>query len=254
MGFVILVVTFMCQACSRSTSQAAPKEVPPVELQAPQALAEIKITGGAWVEKKSGNSDILRGLEVCVLRADANIGQAISLIQACLEEDKKVLHSLELMLEVDKKFNIKLSGESDGVKSYNRTRQKAMENSLKAVKDGRAIVALRQAHIAKLEELSPTGVAELKKVYVFYPRDAAAGVTAEWKRIVAQQLVSSTATDIDGKYEIRCTNANLYLYARYETDYSLIEWLIPIDASATGELKIDLQNSNAALITNKSRD
>lgn len=73
-----------------------------------------------------------------------------------------------------------------------------------------------------------------------------------WPLIVTKTLVAKATSNIDGKYQIKAIKGGHYLiYARESTRFSAIEWLIPLDIEASGDVSKDLYNGNAKEILNK---
>ena len=73
-----------------------------------------------------------------------------------------------------------------------------------------------------------------------------------WPRVLACLLVLETKTDIAGKYKIEnIKRGDYFLYALYETSFSLIEWLVPVEDSHSKNISLDLYNDNAIRIVNK---
>jgi len=90
----------------------------------------------------------------------------------------------------------------------------------------------------------------LKEIY-HQPRTGTEEYQSVWVKIVAKQIVGETHAKIDGTFELPLTSGSFYLYAYCETDYSVVEWFIPLTVQGSERLKIDLQNSNASFIGNK---
>ena len=76
-----------------------------------------------------------------------------------------------------------------------------------------------------------------------------------WPRIVRAAVVAEAETNINGKYKVQEINGGKYLvYAMYQTSFSLIEWLVPLEIKQPGEVTLDLYNKNAVDILNKDDD
>jgi len=73
-----------------------------------------------------------------------------------------------------------------------------------------------------------------------------------WPKMVSLCKVSSVKTGIAGKYKIQNLDKDqYYLYALYITNFSLIEWFLPLDKDRGKSIFIDLYNENASQIINK---
>ena len=66
-----------------------------------------------------------------------------------------------------------------------------------------------------------------------------------------EQAVGSTHTDVDGKYRIELPVGSYYLYAAFESEYSGVDWFIPLQVLSNEEIKVDFHNENASRIDNK---
>ena len=65
-------------------------------------------------------------------------------------------------------------------------------------------------------------------------------------------LEARTVTDIDGKYEFKhVIGGEYYVFASYSTEFSYIDWLVPVSLSSPDAMKIDLYNGTARCIKNK---
>jgi len=72
-----------------------------------------------------------------------------------------------------------------------------------------------------------------------------------WDLICLEQTIESTHTDIDGKYRLQLPVGSYYLYAQFESEYSKVDWFIPLQILSNEEIKIDFHNENAFQINNK---
>jgi len=55
----------------------------------------------------------------------------------------------------------------------------------------------------------------------------------------------------DGTYSFVVPGGKHLLYARYESDYSVVEWALPLNLLNETETKMDLHNDTAVVIHNK---
>lgn len=211
---------------------------------------KAKVKGGAWVTKKTGNSEVLRGLKIYLLHASANNAQLLQLLNVHLVDAEAALAGAKKTVQ----FNEKYEREHPDTKNVESMQASNRRDEAK-VKLIEALVGARQSEIKRASQNPPTQGIDLTHIYKSVPETPSVGIASTWASIAAEQLADDTHTGIDGTYEMNVTGESFYLYAHYETEYSVIEWFIPITATESGEqIKIDLQNSNAVFIRNKSDD
>ena len=76
--------------------------------------------------------------------------------------------------------------------------------------------------------------------------------TSTWIAFVLAGAVSRTHTDVDGKYNVEVRGGHYYAYARYESAYSVVEWMIPVNVIDPKNISIDFHNETAESIENKN--
>ena len=92
---------------------------------------------------------------------------------------------------------------------------------------------------------------DIGKLYKVLPEKRSPSEITAWSMLRIAQHEVETKTGIDGTYEAQAPGGDFYLYAIYESDYSSVEWMIPVTVTEAGPLKIDLHNDTAAFIRNK---
>ena len=209
-------------------------------------LSRVKVTikGGAWVERKSGNSEILRGLKIYLLKAKSN-NQQLSLIHQALSSDAQ---SNLKSAQDDLAFRQKVAA----CHPDNEFSQQNLKVSAAKLKLFEALLKKLEADAQTSAQADPAGTVDLKEIYSIVPETPTSAVAAAWVRVCGAQLAATTHTGVDGVYELPTGGGSFYLYAYYESDYSIVEWFLPVAANESGEIKLDFQNSNAAFIKNKS--
>jgi hypothetical protein len=220
-----------------SRSDTRPSESP--------RIRRVKATlhGGAWVTKKTGNSEVLRGLDVHLLRAQATNAQLLRVMKTRLAAEEATLAKARKKLAFDNEWAQK--------RPDNESMQADARRSAAATRLMEAVVTQRKEALHEMSTWAPEEACDLKGIYEIIPKPPPESDQPGWQTIASEQLVDQTHTGIDGTYELPLTGEPCYLYARYETEYSLIEWFIPANATSSGRIKIDLDNSNAAFIHNK---
>jgi hypothetical protein len=192
------------------------------------------ISGGAWVIKKVGQSDILRGLNVYVIRA-----------RCSRRELDEPLKELVFHAQFDEGFTRSGIRSVDGVteemavKETNNARMRARECEQLAsllpddLIDSRLILSLiRSSH------LGPS-------YYAMTHDDI-------WPKFLAILKTQNAITNIDGKYKFdHVQGGKYYIYSQFTTEFSVAEWLVPLTVDRSGEFMQDLFNETALLILNK---
>ena len=72
-----------------------------------------------------------------------------------------------------------------------------------------------------------------------------------WDACVLREAVAKAHTDVDGKYNVEVQGGHYYAYARYESAYSVVEWMIPVNVIDPKNISIDFHNETAESIENK---
>ncbi len=214
------------------------------------------ISGGAWLTRKSATSEIIRGLDVYVLRAQV---------------EKKVLSKPLASIEKRALYYSDLWRKDEGRQIYGH----ATEVQLAEVIRNANSVANAARGFQQLSHDTPV---ELKQVYALVTAiDSFRERSERWivgspelERLVRVKdaigtdlmptvmesgaLVAQAKTGIDGKYTVSSLPESDYcLYALYKTDLFLVEWLVKTSARGAGGPEQDLSNDNASIIINIPR-
>jgi len=174
-------------------------------------MARIKgdVKGGAWITKKAGTSDIVRGMAVVLIRREIKRG----LIDKWLERFKEERGTNHIAWA-----------------RLGPTRRAEPEDEV----DVEPLLVNARWGDQRVRELSHD---------------------AMWPEIVPLVMEAHTITDIDGKYEFKnVTGGEYYLFASNNTEYSYIDWLVPVSIRDPEPVKIDLFNGTARHIKNKTDD
>jgi len=178
-------------------------------------LAKIKasLAGGAWVIKGGGQSDILRGLSIYVLRSEVarrELDDAVSVMKRQPDFDQ-------------------FGGDATDLHAR--------------PPDDRVRLAWLFRGVRHRKQDDDSGGARIRRI----EHDRV------WPVIAASAVAAEAETNIDGKYKIPELKGGKYLvYALHQTSFSLIEWLVPLEITQPGEVTLDLYNKNAETIINKS--
>jgi hypothetical protein len=203
------------------------------------------VTGGAWVVKKDGHSEIIRGLNVSLIRAKIPRGELGQIIDVMLRYVLKRADRLDAQ-----------------IKSLEASGQDASD----CRKQGKLYVNLA-ATFFLMKDYDPDELVDVTKLYVLI-RQAQTGDEAIisdakkydaitwdifWPEAMTKFDARKAVTNIDGKFKIDGVRGGKYLlYAKHVTEYSLIEWLVSLEVGQSGEVSKDLFNEDAILILNKN--
>jgi len=231
-------------------------------------LASVKanIKGGAWLRKKAGNSEILRGLQITVVRAHATKEQFQAMLQALLVGKKQRLEAAKDVVTYWEKHGHNY-GSDFSKKKLEKAKQEVLNREL-LVKDAEetirkaATTTAKSVEIADIYSLYSGVLKESQNCVTIYHYDVHNDVLdytikspeherSAWATICAEQAVANVHTDVDGKYKIEVSGGYYYIYAIFDSSYSEAEWFIPVKVIETNNITVDLHNENAASITNK---
>jgi hypothetical protein len=177
-------------------------------------------SGGAWVINKLGKSDILRGLEIAVLKRYVDAGA---------------------IADVLKEARSRAAFSPSFYRSSTADKHSADESA------------------ERLLLLAPKHPVDLREVYKIC-RTAAYGSRnfdgvigdALWPRVVAKLQVRKANTSIEARYKLEgIKGGQYYLYAMHSTSHALVEWMSPITVDKSGDVSFDFFNGSADLIMNK---
>jgi hypothetical protein len=202
-----------------------------------QRLANMRATvnGGAWLTRKAGNSEPIRGLNIEAIKSQGKNDHLLAILQAYLEFEMLALKSPES--ELQEKIRTISRDSSASVDMLEIQRQYAINGIL--AKLAKRLVELEY----KLGKVSRDKWIALNKAYM--------NIRITWESICLEQAVGSTHTDVDGKYRIELPVGSYYLYAAFESEYSSVDWFIPLQVLSNEEIKVDFSNENASRIDNK---
>jgi hypothetical protein len=209
-----------------------------------ERLSKIKcnVTGGAFIVRKDGRSDVLRGLTIRVIKAMVPRSEARPTLLV-LKNNADIAHA---------DAEARLASASDNMKPF----AEMMEARTKGV----ALVV--QNHLGGGDK----ELVDVKQVYedcrfmsAILTKSSSKmkliGDETNWPEFVRNHMVKEANSGIDGLYGFKgLMGGRYYFYALYQTELSLIEWLVPIEISEDGELKKDFFNDTATLILNKEKD
>lgn len=204
-------------------------------------LQKIKatISGGVWVIKGGGASDILRGLDIYLCQSELPKSEVKDILQELSDKFLKESESHERSAE---KQTFLADSSRNWAKKYKAAydltqlllqREDTAKISLEAI-HGLIIIANESSYSEEFTFSNIKGDMILTK-------------------LIAKAIVTKATTDIDGKYQIENISGGEYvLYAISMSSFSIIDWMVPVEIKQEENIKIDLYNQNAARIVNKS--
>lgn len=238
-----------------------------------ERLASVRgsISGDAWLQRGTGDSYVLRGLRVYVCSASVPRREtdviAESLVKACRAATDRSPELAKPYFRISGeigttaterflKLAIALTMVSESISAKYQSKA-ATESSdaidvFKLVRATNSLVSMVDRSDRFMREIVTTGgnVPADYKLSEYVPKDVKSDEL--WPRVVAHLKVAQGETGIDGKYQIRdVKGGKYYLYAVYETNTSIAEWMIPVDIKQTGDITISLHNGTAAIIANE---
>lgn len=226
-------------------------------------LARIKanVKGGAWITKKAGNSETVRGLKIFAVKSVAKNEHLIAMLHATLEGDRERLRQAEDELarfeQLSKDLNEKMESSEDpevlreGLYILVKILKSEVETR-KRIHILEPILRDTESLIEEASKVNSTDPVDLKYIFSVLSEKAGEGENATWDSICRQLLVGQTHTDVDGKYSLELPGGEHYLYAMFDSAYSRVDWLIPIKVRDTKDIAIDFHNENAFRIINKN--
>jgi len=225
---------------------AAEAERLDVEAQA-EAVRLSKFTanvaGGSWIINKLGQSDILRGLHVNLIRASVQRKEVADLLKRA--KDRAILEraAYETILRSARGGQTVVEGvdEAEAVRiiQFKRAAEKAVEE-VNSLADHRLIDTKRIYDLCRSTAFGMGGVDRVRGEDL-------------WPKTASRCKVRETVSNIEGKYKFEdITGGKYYIYAMHSSEYFVVEWLIPVLINGSGDISCDLHNERATLILNKS--
>lgn len=186
----------------------------------------ITISGGVWVTKGSGASDVLRGLDIYLCKAELPLSTFVDGLSK-LDATLKAKITIEEELAESVKFTKAYKTYKDMANKYRRYHQ-----------------VLQQ-----MLERNDTAKISLLDLYNYF---AIAGKENElFPRIILASMVQKVTTNVEGKYVIEKVPRGQYvIFSYYGTKSYIIRWMLPVDVSGSEDMKVDLFNENSLQIIN----
>jgi len=196
------------------------------------------LTGAAWITRKGGTSDPLRGLKIYLVRADVPSSYAIEAAKSRIINDKSVK---DMFFKLVKEYRLKR-----GEKFYDDL-AKNYEDDIADLDKG---IEKATAEVERFEKLPPGSKVDLLVIRKVSVQAAWETEKSPYVDAVINNSVKTASTDIDGKYKVNLNGGRYYVVAQFTSSIHAIEWCLPLKVDGS-EVKIDLYNENAERIFNK---
>jgi sRNA-binding protein len=198
------------------------------------------LAGAAWITRGNGQSEILRGMHVYLLRPrlpKENIDPIYQDVQKLLDASVEDIRRWQGNFQRNVRYSENLFNEN--LKAVESIRNDLLTNPDARGDVAKLFKAIRTAQVAR-ENTDPIGVVS------HYAQDKI------WPKIVASAAVMRTETNIEGKYEIvEIPWGTYYVYAVNESAFSIVEWLPSCNVTDSASYSFNFQNNNATFICNK---
>jgi hypothetical protein len=214
----------------RPVSSVAPMPPRQPPVRAPIASkVKVRVSGGAWVIRRDGRSDLLRGLRVSIVNDTVPADVLRPLVLANAKElDQEATDARNQAKEMNEL----------GAGFGKHDEERAARLDAQAANGRHALKGLP----TDLDQLAALKLLTASHHY---------GIPS-LRAVAAATQIASTRTNVDGKYMLTAeiTPGSYYLHAEFDSTAGLVQWLIPLDASRDIDSQIDLFNETAAVIKN----
>lgn len=210
-------------------------------------LAKLRVTvsGGAWVTRKPGNSDPLRGLEIYFMPSMIPAASAVRYFEAVASSYRVSLEVDENSLE-ERQKRLR-SAEYESVREVWRKSVAEIESRIADSKLGLSIAELGLA-ASRAKQADELVDSTLLRPRGF--RDPPDGVTRAWIELAQSAAIGKASTSVDGKYNLTLPGGMYLAVARAETEYWRMSWAIPVTLDGADPKQLDFHNATADLVEN----
>jgi hypothetical protein len=217
--FFVLIATVVGGCDSKKTAPV----LPPTPAASQPASGEL--SGGAWIRRNDGSSDILRGIEIRLLVPAvsrkilaASSAEAIAEAQAFVKSEREYFTN---------HYNT-----SDAYKQDRDTRLARVAEVEKAVRE--------------VEQFIQSGTADVDAAHAY---DLLAAVNPygvpSFGAIASANTTQTAQADINGLWKLTAAPGKYYVHAFFRSSAGSAEWLVPVTINPASNTKLDLFNENA---------
>jgi len=202
------------------------------------------ISGGAWIVKGGGSSDLLRGMKVYLIKDECTGKSVRQCYQQAADEAKSSAEFWRKAAKENREKPDEYGIYKKSADDYDADANALDEYATAVIADAKKIpyrMGVRDAyrlvrHVANSE-----------------PKYSIAGpLGARFGDVIKEVSQKTVQVNIDGKFSFDAVpGGKHYLYAFWSTEFSSIEWLIPLDVKESVAISQDLFNDTAEIIWNK---
>ena len=236
-------------AAEQRNSEEAAAAKQRAEEQARYASVRATVSGGAWIVKGGGSSDLLRGMKVYLLKADCT-GTAVRGCYGSAAGNAKQdaafrRKSAEEYREKQDDYGIYKKAADEAEADANELEEYAAAT----VQSAETIPDTLSVHDAyRLVQIIVNSSPGYRKYSIVGP------LGARFRNVVDECAEKNTQVNIDGKFSFDAVSGGRhYLYAFWSTAFSSIEWLVPLDVQQSATISRDLFNDTAEIISNSDK-
>ena len=248
------------RAAAEAERQQAPAKAERERVEEEKRLASIKahIKGGAWLTKKSGSSESLRGLNIFVIRSCGTKQHFVRMLQTTLRLSEGEVERLKQLKKPHDKE------ETAGFISKTEQLIDALQKDIRqasrvdtSVPDTKSIFNVLYL-FTKLEdekrrsdEIGRSILPNYRDLWTEYFNSKGSNEEASaFVDICREASVVAAHTDVDGKYSVEVAGGDYYLYAAFDSASSDVEWFVPVKIREAKDVSVDFHNDNATRIRN----
>ena len=240
---------------------------------------KARLTGAAWLTRRSGDSTLVRGLKVHLLEASIPKEAVVRLVEADTLLFERMAQSKqnevatfqqrakEGQLSVAEKFELdhlqfmQLMQRAKGDRSSSAEAdiERLVESKRKRLDQINEACESMQTRIASLPDRASVGEvynilrATHKSIMLTESthHDVNLGMSISWAELLSAATVAKGATSVEGKYTIpNIKSGEYFVYALCASEQFEVEWLVPVAVDGN-DVSLDLQNANATSIDNR---
>ena len=208
-------------------------------------LAEIdavkaKVFGSIWVTKGSGQSNIIRGQKVYLLKVKLSDEVSDDVRNNVLKEMNDHINAIDHQRDPSDSRLMRTSLR-ENLDTVIEARENLISNDKLKNDINWLFSCIRISQICSEKSQ--------KMIFNHY-----FGKGETWPEIVSHSIVKSAETDVNGRYQFESIPwGEYYVYSMYNDRFSIAEWLVKITVKKSGRFKIDLKNNNAEHIHSKPK-
>jgi len=225
-----------------------------MEEEARNAAIRATVSGGAWIVKGGGSSDLLRGMKVYLLKPECGGTTIREYYKNAADSAKEIALLWRKAAKDDREKPDEYGIWKRSADEYDSKADALDEYANTVTADAKKIadrMDVRDAYnlMRKAADSEPDG----KQYPIVVPFPASAmPLGAGFGHVVQECAQKTVQVNIDGKFLFDAVpRGKYYIYAYWSTEFSSTEWLIPLNVKESGAISQDLFNDTAEVIWNK---